>query len=105
MADELPTLPHVYTAGDVNPALVAAFSFDISAFVAIVAVVERPDETAFERTGAILNPNQVQFTWTATDWIAGCSQLTLRLEDAGGQPSHTPPIIVAVRPKPEDPTP
>lgn len=105
MADDLQTLPHAYTEGDTKPPLIAAFMFDISAFTDIVAVVERPDGTAFARSGTILNANQAQFDWLATDWVAGCSQLTVRLEDAGAEPSHVPPIIVNVRPLPTPPTP
>lgn len=105
MADELPILPHAYTAGDTKPPLIAAFKFDISTFTDVVAVVERSDGTAFERSATILNANQAQFDWTSTDWIAGCSQLTVRLEDAGANPSHVPPIIVNVRPLPTPPTP
>jgi hypothetical protein len=105
MAHELPELPHAYTEGDRLPSLVVAFEFDISTFTAIVAAVERPDGTAFERAGVVLNANQVEFLWQDTDWIPGCSQLTVRTEDALGLPSHVPPIIVSVREKPTAPTP
>lgn len=105
MPDQLPTLPHVYTEGDINPVLIVAFRFDISAFTEIAAIVERPDGTVFERIAAILNANQAQFTWQATDWLAGCSQLTVRLLDAGSLPSHVPPILVEVKDKPPAATP
>ncbi len=103
--DDLPELPHVYTEGDEKPPFVVAFKFDISAFQEIVAVVERPDGTAFENIGVVLNNNQVQINPAPTDWIEGCSQVTMRLKDAGGKPSHVPPIIVRVRAKPTAPTP
>lgn len=105
MADELPELPHVYTEGDETPTFIVAFKFDISAFQEIVAVVERPDGTAFENTLAVLNANQVQYNPTPTDWIEGCSQLTVRLKDAGGKLSHISPIIVRAKAKPTAPTP
>ena len=100
---DLPTYPHVYTAGDRLPAIVAAFKFDISAFT-IFAVVERPDGTSFEREMVNLNAQQTQLNLLATDLIKGCTQLTLRVEDGSGKPSHTPPIIIPVKPKPEPPT-
>ena len=72
MAEELPELPFIYTEGDKKPFLVAAFEFDISGFFAVVAAVERPDGTSFERTAVALNSKQVEFQWIATDWIEGC---------------------------------
>lgn len=105
MTDELPELPHVYTEGDESPSFVVAFPFDISAFQEVVAAVERPDGTAFENILAVLNANQAQYNPTPTDWVEGCSQLTVRLKDAGGKPSHVPPIIVRTRAKPTAPTP
>ncbi len=105
MAAELKELPHVYTEGDESPPFVVAFPFDISAFQEVAAIVERPDGTAFENILAVLNANQAQYNPTATDWIEGCSQLTIRLKDAGGAPSHIPPIIVRARAKPTAPTP
>lgn len=103
---ELPELPHVYTEGDTKPPFVVAFSFDISAFTEVAAAVERPDGTAFENVLILvpLNNNQSQYNPTPTDWIEGCSQLTIRLKDAGGKISHVAPIIVRVRGKPTAPT-
>lgn len=105
MTDELPELPHVYTEGDESPSFIVAFKFNISTFTELVAVVERPDGTAFENTLAPVNDNQVQYNPTPTDWIEGCSQLTVRLKDSSGKPSHVPPIIVRTKAKPTPPTP
>ena len=92
---------------DWDPAwcVAVAFEFDISSFTTIVAAVERPDGTAFERDSIVLTDHLVRFDWLATDWIPGCSQLTVRLEDSGGLPSHVPPVTFEVRQKPTAPTP
>lgn len=94
MSDQPPTLPHEYTEGDVLPPVIAAFPFDISTFNEIAAIVERPDGTVFERVGVPVNSHQTQFNWTATDWVEGCSHVTLRLKDAADKISHVPTVIV-----------
>jgi hypothetical protein len=94
MSDQTLTLPHEYTEGDVLPFVIAAFPFDISTFNEIAAIVERPDATVFERVGVAANAHQVQFNWIATDWIEGCSRMTLRLKDASDKISHLPTVII-----------
>jgi len=103
--EDIPELPHVYTEGDESPSFIVVFPFDISAFQEVVAAVERPDGTAFENVLTPLNANQAEYNPTPTDWLEGCSQLTVRLKDAVGKPSHVPPIIVRARAKPTPPTP
>jgi hypothetical protein len=105
MACKKTELPYEYTEADVNPPLFVAFSFDISTHQEIVAIVERPDDTVFERAGSVINPHQVQFAWTATDWIKGCSTLTIRLKNSAGEISHVKPVTVRTRDKPPVATP
>ena len=93
MHEELQTLPHTYTECDTVPPVVASFDFDVSGYAEIAAVVERPDGTLFTRVGASVDANTIRFDWEATDWIAGCSQMAIRLTD-GTDISHSVPVLV-----------
>ena len=98
--EELPTFPHVYTEGDRFPDLLFVISdFDLTGYL-VDFLVERPNGTGFERAGILLSPNQVKGTLLSTDWIAGCSQLTVRFTAPGGEPQHAGPILVNTKPKP-----
>lgn len=92
--DDPAELPHAYTEGDSQPPIVASFPFAIDGYTEIAAVVERPDGTLFERAGTVLNPNQVEFTWTASDWVTGCSLLVFRLTDSGVGIEHSGKMVV-----------
>ncbi len=101
--DELPTFPHVYTEGDRIPELLFAHDLDLTGHT-VDFLVERPDGTGFTRVGSFPTPNTVKAGLLETDWIAGCSQLTVRFTAPGGEPQHTGPILVNVQAKPENVT-
>ena len=96
----LETLPHVYTEGDTEPKFGVALDKPIAGLT-ITALVERPDGTGFERVAVGVTTKFAQWTWLATDWQDGCSQLSVKLDDGSGGIETSPPIIVETRAKPD----
>jgi len=96
---DLPTIPHTYTEGDRLPSFLVVFPapIDLTTGWTITAQVERPDGTYFERIAAILDAQNAQFNWLATDWVAGCSRVTVQAKDPAGLDETSDPFIVKSR--------
>jgi len=100
-AKQLETLPYTYTEGDRLPALYAVYGgdIDLTSGWTITAQVERPDGTYFEREATIIDEQNARFDWLATDWVKGCSRLTIQSKDPGGLDQTSDPILVQTREK------
>jgi len=97
-ASDPPVLDHIYTVGDRLPYLAMVVEdVDLTAGYTVTAQVERPDGTFFERVASILSEDTAQVDWLDTDWLEGCSRLTIKLEDAGGLIETSGPVIVKTK--------
>jgi hypothetical protein len=98
---QLETLPHTYTEGDRVPSVYAVYrgGIDLTAGWTVTAQVEKPDGTYFERVATIIDEQNARFDWLDTDWIKGCSRLTVQSKDPGGLDTTTDPVLVQTREK------
>lgn len=84
MSCDLQTHEHEYTEGDTLPDGILIMQGVNLTGITVTALVERPDGTGFERPGIQIETDTIKFTWTDTDWLKGCSQISFKFDDGAG---------------------